>query len=65
MKQQINFIGKLEENDKATMFFIIKKSEETRFNFSENFSVSYKMEAQKIINLLNDSSDEESKNGML
>ena len=65
MKQQINFIGKLEENDKVTMFFIIKKSEETRFNFSENFSVSYKMEAQKIINLLNDSSDEESKNGML
>ena len=30
--QQINFIGKCEE----TMFFIIKKSEETTFNFSQN-----------------------------
>ena len=47
------------------MFFIIEKSKVRRFNFSENFSVSYKMEAQKIINLLNDSSDEELKNGML
>ena len=28
--KQINFIGKLEEN-KATMFFIIEKSEETTF----------------------------------
>ena len=30
--QQINFIGKCE----GTMFFIIKKSEETTFNFSQN-----------------------------
>ena len=36
LKQQINFIGKLEKN-KATMFFIIEKSEETTFNFSKNF----------------------------
>ena len=57
--QQINFIGKLED-DKATMFFIIEKSEETTFEFLQN-SVSYKMETQKIINLLNDSSNEESK----
>ena len=35
--QQINFIGKLENQDHgATMFFIIKKSEETTFNFSQN-----------------------------
>ena len=50
------------------MFFIIEKSKERNFNFSQN-SVSYKMETQKIINLLNDSSHEESKfatkNGML
>ena len=32
LKQQINFIGKLEE-DNATMFFIIEKSEETTFYF--------------------------------
>ena len=35
--QQINFIGKLEKQDRgATIFFIIKKSEETTFNFSQN-----------------------------
>ena len=36
LRQQINFIGKL-ENDKATMFFIIEKSEEATFEFSQNF----------------------------
>ena len=37
--QQINFIGKLENQDHgATMFFIIEKSEETTFNFSQNFA---------------------------
>ena len=36
--QQINFIGKLKNQDyEATMFFIIEKSEETTFNFSQNF----------------------------
>ena len=35
LKQQINFIGKLED-DSATMFFIIKKSEETTLEFSQN-----------------------------
>ena len=35
--QQINFIGKLENQDHgATIFFIIKKSEEITFNFSQN-----------------------------
>ena len=33
--QQINFIGKLLKNTGATMFFIIEKSEETTFNFSQ------------------------------
>ena len=36
LKQQVNFIGKLEDNE-ATMFFIIKKSKETTFNFSQVF----------------------------
>ena len=35
LKQQIKFIGKLKK-DKATMFFIIEKTEETTFNFSQN-----------------------------
>ena len=36
--QQINFTGKLEgQNNKATMFFIIEKSEETTFEFLQNF----------------------------
>ena len=35
LKQQINFIGKLED-DRATMFFIIEKSEETTFEFLKN-----------------------------
>ena len=33
LKQQINFIGRLEENN-ATMFFIIEEKEETTFDFS-------------------------------
>ena len=35
LKQQINFFGKLDA-DRATMFFIIEKSEETTFEFSQN-----------------------------
>ena len=35
--QQISFIRKLENQDHgATIFFIIEKSEETAFNFSQN-----------------------------
>ena len=34
--QQISFIGKLLNIRGVTMFFIIKKSEETIFNFSQN-----------------------------
>ena len=34
LRQQVNFIDKLEE-DRATMSFIIEKSEETTFEFSQ------------------------------
>ena len=34
--QQISFIGELLNTHGATMFFIIEKSEETTFNFSQN-----------------------------
>ena len=37
-KQQISFIGRLEENN-ATMFIIIEKKEETTFDFSQNSAV--------------------------
>ena len=36
LRQQTNFIGKLEDN-KGKIFFIIEKSEETTFEFSQNF----------------------------
>ena len=35
LRQQINIIGKLED-DKATMFFTIEKSEETTLEFLQN-----------------------------
>ena len=35
LKQKVNFIGKLDE-DNAIMFFIIEKSEEITFDFSQN-----------------------------
>ena len=53
------FISKLKEDNGATMFSIIEKSEETIFN--KILWVSYKTEAQKIINLLNDTSNVKSK----
>ena len=31
---QINFIGKSDENDSATMFFIVEKQQKTILNFS-------------------------------
>ena len=34
--QQTNFIAKLEKDHGATMFFVIEKSEETNFKFSQN-----------------------------
>ena len=39
LKQKINFIGKLERNGGATMFFIIEKSEEATFEFSQNAAI--------------------------
>ena len=41
LKQKINFIGRLDERNGATMSFIIEKLEEITFNFSQN-SVSIK-----------------------
>ena len=60
LQQQINFISKYED-DRATMFFIIEKSEKTTSEFSQNSVSIYKMETQNIIKLLNDSSNEKSK----
>ena len=37
LKKQINFIGKFEEDNGATMFFIIEKSEETSYNLFTTF----------------------------
>ena len=36
LKQKINFIGRLKRDEGVTMFFIIEKSEETTFEFSQN-----------------------------
>ena len=58
LKQQINFIGRLERNEGATMVFIIEKLEETTFEFKQNFAIIVwfrpckKMETQKFVNLL-------------
>ena len=35
--QQISFIGKFDKANGATMFFIVEKSEETTFNFSQSY----------------------------
>ena len=36
LKQHINFIGRLDKDNGATMFFIVEKSQETTFEFSQN-----------------------------
>ena len=61
--QQINFIGKLGNQDRrATMIFIIEKLEETTFDFSQNsVTIIQIMVTQKIVNLLNGSANENSK----
>ena len=38
IKQQINFIGNLERDNSAVMFFIIEKSEETIIEFLQNYA---------------------------
>ena len=65
LKQKINFTGKLERNEGATMFFIIKKSEKTTFEFSQNLQQLFKlfmihiiMRLQKITNVLGNADNE-------
>ena len=38
IKQQINFIGNLDRDNGAVMFFIIEKREETILEFSQNYA---------------------------
>ena len=67
LRQQINFIGGLGRDGGVTMFFIIEKSEETTFEFSQNaanvvwFWLCIKMETQKIVNLLGHANNESSR----
>ena len=67
LTQQINFNGRIERNEGATMLFIIEKSEKTTFKFSQNaatfvwFLLHLIMETQKIANLLGDVDNESSK----
>ena len=57
LKQQISFIGRIEESE--TMFFIIKKSEKTTFYFWQNsvavvgYLIYEKGNSKYILNLLN------------
>ena len=37
--QEIDFVGKLEEDDNATMFFIAEKQHKTILNFSLDFLI--------------------------
>ena len=66
LKQKINFIERIEMDEGATMFFITGKSEETNFEFTQNSSTIvwlltiYKMETQKIVNLLKNTDNESS-----
>ena len=60
LKQQINFIGKLEA-DRATIFSSLRNQKKQLLNFHKILRLSYKMETRKIINFLNDSSNEECK----
>ena len=41
LKQQINFIARLDGDNGAKMLFIIEKSEETNFEFSQNAILFY------------------------
>ena len=67
LKQQISFKGRLGRDEGVTMFFIIEKSEEATFEFSQNattvvwFWLRIKMETQKVVNLLGDANNESSK----
>ena len=52
LKQQINFIGRLERNGGATMFFTIEKPEETTSEFKQNAATDHG-EGKKIVQPLN------------
>ena len=60
LRQQINFIGKLEKIEQQC-FLSLRNQKKQLSNFHKILCVSYKIETQKIINLLYDSSNEESK----
>ena len=59
--QQITFIGKIEENDDATMFFIAQKQQKNYFKLFYRFSnynrIIYNNRTSKILNLLNQAID--------
>ena len=59
--QKISFIGRLERNQGTTMFFITGKKKKQLLVFDKKLLILYKMETQKNINLLYDSSNEKSK----
>ena len=59
--QKISFIGRLERNQGATMFFITGKKKKQLLVFDKKLLILYKMETQKNINLIYDSSNEKSK----
>ena len=61
LMQQINFIGKLERAEGAFVFFIIEKQKKQLLNFHKIMLILYKMETQKIINLLGDNDIESQK----
>ena len=60
LKQKINFIGRLERNEAATIFLVIEQVRETTFEFKQNTAIvawfwpCIKMETQTIANLLGD-----------
>ena len=59
--QQINFTGKLEENDDAKIFFITEKKLKTIlsffFRFIKHNKIIQTIEHQRILNVLNKASD--------
>ena len=59
--QKISSVGRLERNQGATMFFITGKKKKQLLVFDKKLLILYKMETQKNINLLYDSSNEKSK----
>ena len=62
LKEEINFIGRLERNEGAAMFFIIERSEETTFESSQNSEMKFaNLLGNATINLQN----LQRKNGML